>query len=89
MSQSTTRDMAQQAFSDADVAKQVFDGAEHTQVREAILRDLLTSESSATLPFQLTRHPYRPGISTDLQRRFDPAEWREMPKERLAQLMNA
>jgi hypothetical protein len=78
--------VAEQALTDPNIALAVFEGSGDTRVREAILRDLLEVDDEASFPIQLTQHPYRPGISIDLQRRFDTEQWAVAPKRNLRRL---
>jgi hypothetical protein len=82
----STDTVAKQAIQNGEFAMAVFEGDDNSRVREAILRDLLHAEDTATFPIQLTQHPYRPGVSIDLQRRFDTEVWNSLPKENLHRL---
>jgi hypothetical protein len=84
--QESTSSVASQAVSDGEFAKMIFASDGNTPVREAILRDLLDAADSTTFPIQLTQHPYRPGISADLERRFSVADWAATPKPNLDRL---
>ena len=78
--------VAKQALHDGEFAMTIFEGDGNSAVREAILRDLISVQEDAVLPIKLTQHPYRPGISVDLERRFSARDWASLPKEHLRQL---
>jgi hypothetical protein len=78
--------VAKQALNDGEFAMAVFEGSGNSPVREAILRDLISVQDVAALPIKLTQHPYRPGISVDLERRFSAHDWASLPKEHLRRL---
>jgi len=82
----TVNSIAKKALEDPKIALAVFEGSGDTLVREAILRDLIQVEDASHFPIQLTQHPYRPGISVDLDRRFEAAQWAALPKENLRRL---
>lgn len=95
MSTPNLKQTAQSTLSSEASAKEVLDGSGFDELRAAILQDLATSRPSATgeqanaygkFPFHLMQHPYRPGLSVDLNEEFNRVDWASRSHENLAKL---